>query len=614
MASMEKYRTLVDRLEQEARRSPTRYKVKLALLAGFGFAVLAGSVVASFALSIGLVVALVVSNPLLLVKLIKVIWIPIAFGGTVLDALWVRFRLPRGYRLHKEQAPELRAEIERLRVAAHAPRLSGIYIDNELNAAAASIPRGLGLFGHRHYLILGLPLMQLLDRAQFASVVAHEFGHFGGRQGHFAGWIYRVRMSWYRLLKELGARRSPAAGMFAGFFRWYAPYFDAYSFALARRNEYDADATAARLTDPRTTAHALLRVNLGSARLERDFWPHVQRGADTSPQPPDTLFQDMAHSLRTPGEDDASRLESLLRRPSSAEDTHPSLTQRLEALGVVPEVVPASSQTAAEALLGDLLPSFEMHFTDEWRELVDVQWKERFRGREQARSRLQDLEAQAERSAAEDIEHAHLVEELRNAKEALPLYRQVLEAAPNSAFAHFRYGALLLATNDEAGIDHLRTATQLDANATPPAMELLVAFFTRTGASPADAEVLLAELRGSYERRAQAAQARRTLKAGDRLDAHGLEASTLASAAQVAATVPGLHRIWLARKRIDDSHAPSQLIVLTQWKRDVAEQNVRLSEGLARIDRLQDCAVFSATHGIGAKIAKQAGVPVWTAS
>ena len=79
-------------------------------------------------------------------------------------ALWVTFPAPEGHRLDQHEAPLLQAEVERLRVAAGAPRLSGIVVDADLNAAAASVPRALGLLGHRHYLVLGLPLMQLLDR------------------------------------------------------------------------------------------------------------------------------------------------------------------------------------------------------------------------------------------------------------------------------------------------------------------------------------------------------------------------------------------------------------------------------------------------------------------
>ncbi len=248
MESAEAYRGMVLRLEREANQSPGIYKLKVAFLAGLGFLVLGGAVLLALGMSVGLVLVLFAISPILILKLAKIIWIPIGFGWLVLRALWVKFEPPQGHRLAPGEAPELQAEIERLRIATGAPQLNGIIIDADLNAAAASIPRVLGLMGHSHYLVLGLPLMHLLDREQFAAVVAHEFGHFGGGHGGFTGWIYRVRVSWYKLLEALSVSGSLTSKLFTRFFNWYAPYFNAYSFAPARGSEYQADAAATRVT------------------------------------------------------------------------------------------------------------------------------------------------------------------------------------------------------------------------------------------------------------------------------------------------------------------------------------------------------------------------------
>ena len=279
MRSVEVHRDLVERLEQEARQSPGLYRLKLALLAALGFVVLGGSVLGAIAMSVGLVLVLLAINPILLLKLLKIVWIPIAFGWVILQSLWVRFQPPEGHLLRADEGRELRAEIEYLRAQTDAPPLEGIVITPELNAAAASVPRAMGLLGHRHYLVLGLPLMQLLDREQFRAVVAHEFGHFGGGHARFGGWIYRVRASWFRVLDALSMRRSWATRAFTRFFDWYAPYFNAYSFVLARANEYEADATAARVAGADPAAQALIRVNLAAEHLHREFWPSVQRSA-----------------------------------------------------------------------------------------------------------------------------------------------------------------------------------------------------------------------------------------------------------------------------------------------------------------------------------------------
>lgn len=428
MASVVRYRRMVERLEREARQAPGRYRFKLALLAGLGFLVLGGSIVLALGMSVGLVVVLLAISPVLLLKLIKVIWIPVAFGWFMLKSLWIRVTPPDGYHLREGEAPQLRAEIEWLREQTGAPPLTGIVIDSQLNAAAASVPRAMGLLGHSHYLVLGLPLMQLLSREQFDAVVAHEFGHFGGGHGRFRGWIYRVRVSWYRVVEGLAMQRSWTTKVFRRFFDWYAPFFDAYSFVLARANEYEADATSARVVGAPATASALQRVGVCAARLDREFWPGVQRSVQHSPQPPAALFRDMATSFSHAAESDSERLAELLREKPGLEDTHPTLAQRLEALGQAPGDVAPPRRTAADSLLGPLQDQLEEHFSHEWREGVEENWRERHGQHERDRARLSELAALTARNADEAAEHARLVDDLCPDVDAVPLYRDALAA------------------------------------------------------------------------------------------------------------------------------------------------------------------------------------------
>ncbi len=213
----------------------------------------------------------------------------------------MRFRPPYGYRIGPGEAPELVAEVERLRRETGAPRLEASLIDADFNAAGASVPRVSGLFGHRHCLVLGLPLMRLLSREQMLAVIAHELGHFGGGHSRFSGWIYRVRVSWYRVLGPLSESGSSVSRVYTRFFHWYATSFNAYSFALARANEYQADAAAARVMGAPAADAALIRIHLGGERLQRDVWPQVRLSHQTLAVPPTLLSRNMALHLRSAG-------------------------------------------------------------------------------------------------------------------------------------------------------------------------------------------------------------------------------------------------------------------------------------------------------------------------
>jgi Zn-dependent protease with chaperone function len=68
--------------------------------------------------------------------------------------------------------------------------------------------------------------------------------------------------------------------LFRPFFNRYVPYFTAYSFPLARANEYEADRNAARLTSSEALAAALTTVNVIGIFLQDHFWPQLHKKAD----------------------------------------------------------------------------------------------------------------------------------------------------------------------------------------------------------------------------------------------------------------------------------------------------------------------------------------------
>lgn len=611
MMSESDRRARVARLEAFAQRAPTAYRVRLALLAGLGFGVLGGAVLLALGLSVGLVVVLLAISPVLLAKLAKVVWIPIAFGWMVLRALWVRFEPPAGRLLAPGEAPALVAEVERLRRAAKAPRLSGILIDDELNAAAASVPRALGLLGHRHYLVLGLPLMQLLDRRQFASVVAHEFGHFGGGHGRFSGWIHRVRVSWYRVLDGLAGRGAWASGAFERFFRWYAPYFDAYSFVLARQNEYQADAMAARLTGADVAGSALVRVNIGAARLEHEFWPSVIEANRRDAQPPRGLQRDMAAALRSRHADDEARVADRLTARADVHDTHPSLAQRLQALGVVAGDAPPPAQSAAEVMLGDLLPALEAEFSDDWRLRVEDGWRERHRAHAADSDRLGELEGQLERTPAEAVEHAALVERLHPHVDAVPLYRDAVGRAPDDAFAHYRLGVLLLARDNRAGIDLLHRARMLDPDAGDAVNEVLAEFHRRHDELDA-LDSVVGDQQARDRLRRDAAQARNALSVHDTLLPHGLDDAALDAVSASLASTGKVGRAWIVRKHIDgDPAGPPHFLVLVKWRGLVFGEDAALQRVVDALELPGSWVAFTAPNQrrVAWRVRKCAGAP-----
>jgi Zn-dependent protease with chaperone function len=610
---MEAHRALVERLQRRAVDAPMLYRLQLAALAGLGFAVLAGSVVCALGVSVGLVVGLAAIKPALVAHLFKLILVPLIFGYSVLRALWVRIEPPDGHRVVPGQAPLLEAEVERLRRAAGAPPLAGIVIDTALNAAAASVPRMLGLLGHRHFLVLGLPLMQALSGEQMAAVIAHEFGHLGDGHGRFGAWVYRLRLSWFRLLHALEAREAWAAGMFRKFFGWYAPYFNAYSFVLARDNELAADRIAARVSGGgQPLANALVRTSVLGARLHEGFLPAMHATAGHQPRPPELLYREMGAALRQAHPADPQWLERALVRDAGLDDTHPPLRARLAALGAEEIALSEPEHSAAEQWLGPLLPQLEREFSQRWQAEVHADWTVQYQQRQVEREQAAAL-AQADRTPEQELEYLLLTGHFQPGDQDQTAQLQAAVAqVPEHLQGQLRLGAVLLDRDDPAGIGHLRRAMMLDTGYTGAVLERLYAFHQAQGDQIA-ADAVEAEFAAWQKQRRALAKRRFTLSAKDRFLHHDLSDAGLAELRLALARAGGLRRAWLVRKALDAGDTGDHFLLLVQWRGLVFSRERALQRVIDAVELPGSLQVFDGAdrRRYARSLRKAAGVPVW---
>src|SRR5215218_4670944 len=322
----EEYLETVRRLEEYAGREPKKYAMRVGLLAALGYAYVLG-VLAAVAALIYLLFRLTFVGGRFNIPVVKFGWVLLMLAWVVLRALWVKMPAPEGIRLTRAQAPRLFGLADELAASLEAPRVHVLQVDGEYNASLAQVPR-LGPFGwQRNYLTLGLPLMQALTPEQFSAVLAHELGHLSGNHGRFGSWVYRVRQTWAQLLTRLQVEQHWGSFAFNKFVGWYAPYFNAYSFVLARRHEYEADRAAAQTTGAREAALALAAVEVRGAYLSRKYWPEIFERAGEQREPTAGAFAGMWPVLRAPvPADDARRfLRNSLAAETGYEDTHPAL-------------------------------------------------------------------------------------------------------------------------------------------------------------------------------------------------------------------------------------------------------------------------------------------------
>lgn len=556
----ERWEVLVRRLEKRARKEPEGYRRRVALLAGLGFGYL-GLVLAVLVLGMLWLVLAGLHGRLIALKLA----LPMGLLAiAVLRSAWVPLREPEGTEVARADAPALHRMIDELREPLAVKQLDRVLIVEGLNAAIAQTPRW-GMFGpQRSTLLIGLPLMQALPEAELRAVIAHELGHLSGNHSRFSGWVYRLRATWGRLLDGL-EQNGRSAVLFTWFVEWYAPYFSAYTFALARDDEYVADRAAAEAAGTAHAASGLVRLHLADRFEQERHWTPIFDHVAQRAAPPQDPFSALGTRLRGAAADpDAPHwLTGALARRTDHADTHPSLGDRLQALGVPPggKVEPFDGPTAAETLLGPLEHQLASRLDAEWREAIKPSWAERHAELCKGRDRLAELEGRDDLDPDTALERARLTSLLHGDDQALPLLEALAAATPDHARTRYGLGTVLLDRGDEAGLEHLDAAVRLDREATFGACEAAIRFLEDRGRS-AEA-VRWHELGRGEARSIEAAyEQRRRFDPDDRVRPYEASSEERAQVQAALAAEQAVAAAYLVQKDVEHYPGVPPLLVL----------------------------------------------------
>jgi Zn-dependent protease with chaperone function len=556
------FEALIERMERAAAEHPVAYRRRVFGLAALGYGYLA--LVLLVLLGVGALT--IVGFSALSIFGVKIILVVGALLYTVIRALWVRQAPPEGEAVTPSDAPLLFALVGELQQRLKTPPIHCVLVTPELNAAISQVAR-MGLFGwHRNYLVLGLPLMKGLTVEQLKSVLAHELGHLSRGHARAANRIYRMRLIWARL--ESSFQRQPrfGAGLIRQFFVWYIPYFNAVSFPFARANEYEADAASVQLTSARDTAQALTNVHVIGSYLAQQYWPAIHASAKDSPEPafaPISGF--VAQSIsEVPASDLERWRDAALNQITSHVDTHPSLGDRLKAIGAPAEFAPPLKGHGADELLGSALGRLEKTFDSRWRERILGSWQKQYEATQVKRTRLAALRAEnAQRPLDEpgSLEFATLVEEVgAGGKEALPLLRAVAARFPDSKAAQFALARSLLSGGEEEGVSLMDGVITADPTALLAGSALLRHYFGQRG-DHANGKIWHDRYVDEAIRLQNGQKIRRTLLLSDRYEPHGLDAEAVAKLTLQLKAIKGVKRAYLVRK-IDSRFPNPPLYVL----------------------------------------------------
>jgi Zn-dependent protease with chaperone function len=257
-----------------------------------------------------------------------------------------RFKAP-GPRVDLTANPHLAEHLLDVARRVREPLPSDVYVSLDMNASVAQRGGWLGWSGRR-YMVLGLPLMQLLSVSELRAVFAHEFGHFAGGDTALGAWVHRARMSIARTVVYTGA----VSVILWLPFRAYAWLFFRITKALSRQQEYAADALAARTVGAVPMSAALRKLDWAAQPLIvylRDVVLPVLRAGYAPP----VAYGFADFMLRSGGPSNGSTERAATAKPDPY-DSHPPTADRLGALAALPPGADPATEPAATALLSQL--------------------------------------------------------------------------------------------------------------------------------------------------------------------------------------------------------------------------------------------------------------------
>ena len=478
------FSALIGRLERQADDNPQFYAVKVGALAALGYASI-------FLLAIIILITFWYTfSPLLSgerfhAPLVLACAVGLMTLVGMVRALWVRISEPSGLRVSREEAPKLYEAIEEVAAKMGGVQVDSVSVSSDINACIVQTPRW-GIFGnYRSHLEIGLPLAMVLTVDELKAVIAHEMGHLSQAHGKFGAWIYRQRVTWHALEAKFGNPVGIFDHILGAFYGWYAPYFYAYSFVLARNQEYVADRAAANVTSAGDIAAALTKLELAGRFLSEVFWKRLYDQVERQPDPPYMPHSVMPRAFKAAEQQWARPdwLQQSLKRYAADDDTHPSLAERLAALDIEPATPVHDPARSALSLFQPSTAALLKFFDDEWQQDTTPKWRKRHTEIVEAKAKLTLLDDARTTSLndQEVWEKALLLLEIDRDVAAMETLEVLLSRGGEYPKPNLLMGRMLLDRNDDRGLKHLLLAIEQDLELTDEAGRAGYVYLMRRG-------------------------------------------------------------------------------------------------------------------------------------
>ncbi|MGA1839676.1 MAG: M48 family metalloprotease [bacterium] len=500
--------------------------------------------------------------------------------STILKPLFIRIKKPEGIQISINEVPSLNNFISQLQQKFNFPPVEEIFISDELNADIQQLP-SFGMIGfNRNYLRIGLPLMAVLSLDQFRACLAHEFGHLSKNHGKFSGWIYRLHSTWFALTEHFNAQNRTML-LFRWFLYRFFPYFSAYTFVLRRANEYEADRCSGEATSPQIAARSLVNISINRHILYHEIWPKIfQQIKENTPAPQNAISLTIQQiSKACPTESVLKAIDLNLKLKTLTNDSHPSLTDRLLALGlprkqvgdfILNTYMERNYENTAVSLLGEKYIYLLSKLDKSWYVKNSKIWENNCRKYQETLDSLKRLEEKQKYqnlNHKEDWELATLTLFIKGNQEGEPLLNNFLINNPNHIRANLTMGKILLNKGDKSGIDYLENVIKRNPQYFQDIVSSIFSFYAKQGREN-DFHKYMDKLNQMHRESVNRFWKRIMQGKKKSVKHHNLSSEDIENIVKQISGVKGIDKAYLVQNQIiEDTEEPIYILAILRKKR-----------------------------------------------
>ena len=244
-------------------------------------------------------------------------------------------------------------------------------IDTNFNASISEVSRYAGLFGRQITMIVGLPLLIILDERAVRAVIAHEVAHARLRHTSGSNNLSDFIAASENVLFYADPDHTITGRIARALLRSMLEWLEREYRTLSRENELYADLGAAEQVGRAEMARALVLMEACGTRLTDLIYAPLEKevlGAIHAPRPPFERVLNQLGDIRAPEPMTAAAVAGLTREhdPDAA---HPPFAKRLANLGYtgVPDIGDLETSAIEQLLSQDAAKDIAARFDDEWR-------------------------------------------------------------------------------------------------------------------------------------------------------------------------------------------------------------------------------------------------------